>query len=242
MKYQEPLQIICPARNQGQVELNYSETFQAEKSKINASVIWLHGLGADGHDFSPIVQELNLPNIRFILPHAPVLPVTINNGYMMPAWYDLYGLTPGSQEDEAGIKNSQQYINSLIQKEMDQGISPSRIVLAGFSQGGAIALYTALRYPQRLAGVLALSTYLPLKNKLDSQTHTANAHTPIFMAHGIDDDVISLDTCKISLNLLQNRQNPVIWHQYIMAHSVCREEIDDIRGFLQQVLQQDLVE
>lgn len=228
MKYQEPLEIIHPV--------------PTVTSKINASVIWLHGLGADGHDFAPIAEQLNLPNIRFILPHAPSMPVTINNGYMMPAWYDLYGLTPGSQEDEEGIRKSQNYINSLIKIEIDKGISPSRIVLAGFSQGGAIALHTALRYPQKLAGVLALSTYLPLKSKLDTEVQLANADTPIFMAHGIYDDVISLETSKVSLNLLQNRQIPVIWHQYGMAHSVCIEEIDDIRNFLQQVLQQDLVE
>lgn len=228
MKYQEPLEII--------------HSVPTVTSKINASVIWLHGLGADGHDFAPIAEQLNLPNIRFILPHAPSMPVTINNGYMMPAWYDLYGLTPGSQEDEEGIRDSQNYINSLIKIEIDKGISPSRIVLAGFSQGGAIALHTALRYPQKLAGVLALSTYLPLKSKLDTEVQLANADTPIFMAHGIYDDVISLETSKVSLNLLQNRQIPVIWHQYGMAHSVCIEEIDDIRNFLQQVLQQDLVE
>lgn len=228
MKYQKPLEIIHPVPN--------------VTSKINASVIWLHGLGADGHDFSPIAEQLSLPNIRFILPHAPSMPVTINNGYMMPAWYDLYGLTPGSQEDEEGIRASQNYINSLIKIEIDKGIPPSRIVLAGFSQGGAIALHTALRYPQKLAGVLALSTYLPLKSKLNTEALAANADTPIFMAHGIYDDVISLETSKVSLNLLQNRQIPVTWHQYGMAHSVCIEEIDDIRNFLQQVLQQDLVE
>ncbi|HSI42745.1 MAG TPA: alpha/beta fold hydrolase [Methylotenera sp.] len=220
MKYQEPLHIT-----------------HAESSKINASVIWLHGLGADGHDFEPVVEQLDLANTRFILPHAPIMPVTINNGYQMPAWYDLYGLTPGSQEDESGIIASHKYINSLIQMEIDKGIAASRIVLAGFSQGGAVALHTALRYPQPLAGVMALSTYLPLKSKLESEAHSANAHTPIFMAHGIYDEVISLETCNISLALLQNRQNPVTWHQYNMAHSVCTDEINDIRSFLQQVLQ-----
>jgi phospholipase/carboxylesterase len=206
-------------------------------SNINASVIWLHGLGADGYDFAPVIEQLDLANIRFILPHAPSIPVTINNGYIMPAWYDLYGLGPGSQEDEDGICASQDYTNSLIKMEIDKGISASRIVLAGFSQGGAMALHTALRYPQKLAGILALSTYLPLKTKLDTQAHTANTDTPIFMAHGIYDDVISLEICKMSLNLLQNRRFSVIWHEYNMAHSLCLEEIDDIRDFLQQVLQ-----
>ena len=127
-------------------------------SKINASVIWLHGLGADGHDFEPIVQKLDIPNVRFILPHAPEMAVTRNSGYIMPAWYDLYGVTGGSKEDEDGIKNSQHYVTTLIQKELDRGIASERVVIAGFSQGGAIALHTALRYPKKLGGVLALST------------------------------------------------------------------------------------
>lgn len=210
--------------------------------EINASVIWLHGLGADGHDFEAIVQKMNLPHVRFILPHAPEMAVTRNSGYIMPAWYDLYGVTGSSQEDEAGIKTSQTYINALIQKEIDRGIPANRIVLAGFSQGGAIALYTALRYPFKLAGILALSTYLPIKTKLVTEANPANATTPIFMAHGIYDDVISLDLCKISLAVLQSNHLAVDWHEYNMAHSVCAEEIVDIRNFLQQILQQDLVE
>ncbi len=242
MNYQKPLKIIHPGHSTGSNANIQTNSSTSVVSKINASVIWLHGLGADGHDFSPIVEQLVLPNIRFILPHAPSMPVTINNSYEMPAWYDLYGLTPGSREDEVGIRTSQSYINSLIQKEIDKGIPTSRIVLAGFSQGGAVALHTALRYPEKLAGVLALSTYLPLKSKLDTEALPANTDTEIFMAHGIYDDVISLETCKISLNLLQNRQIPVTWHQYSMAHSVCIEEIDDIRSFLQQVLRLDLVE
>lgn len=220
MNYQPPLELSIPNND----------------SKISASVIWLHGLGADGYDFEPIVQKLNLPNVRFILPHAPEMAVTRNNGYIMPAWYDLYGLTGSSKEDEAGIKTSQNYINALIQKEIEKGIPSSRIVLAGFSQGGAIALHTALRYPQTLGAVLALSTYLPLKSTLAAEAHPANAATPIFMAHGIFDEVISLEMCKISLNLLQNSQFPVTWREYNMAHSVCAEEIVDIRDFLQQVL------
>jgi phospholipase/carboxylesterase len=154
----------------------------------------------------------------------------------MPAWYDLYGVTGSSQEDEAGIKNSQTYINALIQKEINRGIPANRIVLAGFSQGGAIALYTALRYTVKLAGILALSTYLPLKTKLAAEANNANATTPIFMAHGIYDDVISLDLCKSSLTVLQSYHLEVDWHEYNMAHSVCAEEIVDIRNFLQQIL------
>ncbi|MGB4812762.1 MAG: alpha/beta fold hydrolase [Methylophilaceae bacterium] len=208
----------------------------AEADKINASVILMHGLGADGHDFAPIVQKLNMPNIRFILPHAPAMAVTRNSGYIMPAWYDLYGLTASSQEDEAGIKQSQQYINALIEKELARGITANRIVLAGFSQGGAIALYTALRYPQKLAGILALSTYLPIKTKLAVEANIANAKIPIFMAHGTHDDIISLDLCKLSLNMLQNNHYDVHWHEYNMAHSVVLEEIADIHTFLTQVL------
>lgn len=210
-------------------------------SKINASVIWLHGLGADGHDFAPIVQQLlqpqHLPNVRFILPHAPDMAITRNNSYVMPAWYDVYGITPVNREDEAGIQASQRTINALIQNEIDRGISSKRIVLAGFSQGGAIALHTALRYPQKLGGILALSTYLPLHSKLALEANVANANTPIFMAHGIFDDVISLEMSQISRDLLQNRQYLVTWHEYKMAHSVCAEEIADIERFLQQVLQ-----
>jgi phospholipase/carboxylesterase len=204
--------------------------------KVNASVIWLHGLGADGNDFEPIVEKLNIPNVRFILPHAPEMAVTRNSGYIMPAWYDLYGVTGNSKEDEDGIKNSQHYVNTLIQKELDGGIAAERIVIAGFSQGGAIALHTALRYPKNLAGVMALSTYLPIKTKLTNEANPANAGIPIFMAHGVHDDVITLDTCKISLQALHDDHYSVSWHEYNMAHSVCIEEISDIREFLKRVL------
>lgn len=225
MNHNHPLELTNPNTN---------------NSKINASVIWLHGLGADGHDFAPVVQQLlqpqHLPNVRFILPHAPDMAITRNNGYVMPAWYDVYGITPVSREDEAGIQASQRTINALVQNEIDRGIASERIVLAGFSQGGAIALHTALRYPQRLGGVLALSTYLPLHAKLASEANPANANTPIFMAHGIFDDVISLEMSQISRDLLQSSQHLVTWHEYKMAHSVCAEEIADIERFLQQVL------
>ena len=222
MIYKAPLELVS---NQHESNL-----------KVNASVIWLHGLGSDGHDFEPVVQKLNIPNVRFILPHAPEMAVTRNSGYIMPAWYDLYGVTGSSKEDENGIKNSQHYVNSLIQKELDRGIAAERIVIAGFSQGGAIALYTALRYPKKLGGVMALSTYLPVKAKLATEANPANAATPIFMAHGVFDDVITLDMCKISLQTLQNNHYSVSWHEYNMAHSVCMEEINDIHGFLKQCL------
>lgn len=213
---------------------------------INASVIWLHGLGADGYDFEPIANHLlrpdGLPNVRFILPHAPEMPVTRNNGYIMPAWYDIYGITPLSKEDAKGIETSRHYIQQLIKKEIERGIPPERIVLAGFSQGGAIALHTALRQPQRLAAILALSTYLPLKSTLPAEKHAANFHTPIFMAHGIWDDIITLEMAQSSRDLLLQEHYSVSWHEYDMAHSVNNQEITDIERFLQQVLHQDLVE
>ncbi len=218
------------------------EIVTSNSRKINASVIWLHGLGADGYDFEPIVHEVKLPNVRFILPHAPEMAITRNNGYIMPAWYDVYGLTPISKEDDAGIGKSAHYINTLIQLEIDKGIAAEKIVIAGFSQGGALALHTALRYPKELAGVLALSCYLPLKSTLAAVANSANAKLPIFMAHGIFDDVITLETAKTSLNTLQSCQYFVNWHEYNMAHSLCAQEIIDIRDFLQRVLQLDLVE
>jgi phospholipase/carboxylesterase len=203
---------------------------------IGSSVIWLHGLGADGHDFEPIVHELNLPNTRFILPHAAYRPVTINNGYVMRAWYDLFDLGLGSEQDKEGIRQAQLQIEALIAREQARGIAPSRIVLAGFSQGGAIALHTALRYPLRLAGLIALSTYLPLKSKLTQEAHEANRQLPIFMAHGSFDEVISLDVCKASLNALNQQGYAVDWHEYAMGHSLCAEELADIRTFLCNVL------
>lgn len=213
---------------------------QTDPAQIKASVIWLHGLGADGYDFEPVVQQLlqqpQFSNIRFILPHAPEMAVTRNNGYVMPAWYDVYGITPVSKEDAVGIHASQAYINTLIEKEIALGVPSERIVLAGFSQGGAIALHTALRYPQTLAGVLALSTYLPLHSTLSSQAHAANAHTPIFMAHGTFDDIIKLDMCQLSLNLLKQQQYTVTWREYAMAHSLCAQELADIQNFLETIL------
>lgn len=227
MQYQPPLQLT----NQSSV---------MNTSAINASVIWLHGLGADGYDFEPIVHYLlqsdGLQQVRFILPHAPVRPVTRNNGYVMPAWYDIYGITPISKEDADGICASQDYIEQLIDQEIQRGIPAERIVLAGFSQGGAIALHTALRYPLRLAAVLALSTYLPLQSRLSSEQHSANADTPIFMAHGVHDDIISLTMAQASRDALISHQHPVFWHEYAMAHSVNNEEIADIERFLKQVL------
>jgi len=200
------------------------------------SVIWLHGLGADGHDFAPVVDMLNLPTLRFILPHAAHRKVTINNGYEMRAWYDLLGLALGSPEDAEGIAETQATLEQLIQGELDKGIPSDKIVIAGFSQGGAMALHTALRYNKPLAGVLALSTYLPLKSSFPTEKSSQNQQTPIFMAHGSQDDVISIDTCRVSLSLLQAEHYQVQWHEYAMGHSVSMEEIDDIRTFLLSII------
>ena len=218
------------------------ELIRGDSHDVRASVIWLHGLGADGYDFAPVVDMLNLAQVRFILPHAPSMAVTRNNGYVMPAWYDLFAPSESQQEDLVGITRSEDYLNSLIENEIKRGIASDKIVLSGFSQGGAIALHTATRYPKKLAGVLALSTYLPLKATLAKQAHAANLATPIFMAHGRADDIISLDRALASRLSLQESGFNVQWHEYPMAHSVCAEEINDIRLFLTGLLQQDLVE
>lgn len=207
-----------------------------------ASVIWLHGLGADGSDFVPVVQELGLaqaPPIRFVFPHAPMRPVTINNGYVMRAWYDVsYGDLEGKsrQADEQGVRASQTAIGELIEREADRGISNENIVLAGFSQGGAIALQTGLRYPRPLAGVLALSTYLPLAESFALEAAPANAKTPVFMAHGAQDPVVPYAMGSKSKELLGKMGYSVEWHEYPMQHSVCLEEIQDIGAWLCRVL------
>ena len=201
-----------------------------------ASVIWLHGLGADGHDFVPVVDMLKLPNIRFILPHAPYQKISMNNGYKMRAWYDLYGLQSKHPQDTAGIEKTQAYIELLIAQENNLGIANENIVIAGFSQGGAIALHLASRQQQALAGVLALSTYLPLQEQLAAQKTSSSLNTPIFMAHGTFDEVITLERCLQSFKLLQENGYQMEWHEYAMAHSVHPQEINDIRLFLQRVL------
>lgn len=208
----------------------------APSGDIESAVIWLHGLGADGYDFKPVVEMLGLPTTRFILPHAPERPVTLNHGYSMPAWYDIFGLEASSRQDEAGIEASRLQIEDLIARELSRGVPAERIALAGFSQGGALALHTALRYSQRLAGIVALSTYLPLKNTLEDQAHTVNIDIPIFLAHGTFDNVITLQTNQLSKEVLEAAGYPLEWHEYPIAHSVCEQEIDDIRVFLKKVL------
>ncbi len=197
-----------------------------------ATVIWLHGLGADGHDFEPVTHALNLPHIRFILPHAPYRPVTLNQGYEMRAWYDIYGLHIDSAEDAAGIQAMQTELEALIAKELQRGVPSQRIVLAGFSQGGAISLHTATRYSQPLGGVLALSTYLPLADSLQRELHTANHQLPIWMAHGRFDSIITLETAQRSRDRLRQAGLPVSWQEYAMPHSVCEEELGAIRETL----------
>lgn len=201
-----------------------------------ASVIWLHGLGADGHDFVPIVQELDLPNklaLRFIFPHAPTRPVTLNNGYVMRAWYDIKAIALQAEEDAVGIRQSAARIEALIEAEIAQGIAAERVLLAGFSQGGAIALHTALRYPQRLAGVMALSTYLPLRDSLAAERSVANQSLPVLMCHGIQDPIVPMVLGTRSRDRLQELGYAVQWHEYSMQHQVCMAEISDIAAWLE---------
>jgi len=199
----------------------------------DATIIWLHGLGADHSDFEPIVPELDLPpSVRFVFPDAPIRAVTINQGMRMRAWYDILQFGPGP-EDEAGIRESQRIVEGLIEA---QAVPPERIVLAGFSQGGAIVLHTALRYPRRLAGVVALSTYLPLASTLNAEKASDNQATPIFMAHGRFDEIIPLPRALASRDLLQKMSYRVDWHEYPMPHSVCMEEIGDVAAYLRSVL------
>jgi len=202
-------------------------------SRPQASVIWLHGLGADGHDFEPIVPELAAAQpLRFVFPHAPVRPVTINQGMRMRAWYDILQFGGGA-EDEAGIRDSQRLVEDLIKQ---QPFPSNRILLAGFSQGGAVALQAALRHPERLAGVLALSTYLPLAATLEAERSPANRDLPIFMAHGQYDDIIPLARAEQSRRRLEQLGYPVEWHAYAMPHSLCPQEIQDICQFLGRIL------
>jgi phospholipase/carboxylesterase len=205
-------------------------------AKPGAAVIWLHGLGADGNDFVPVVPELRLSAaVRFIFPHAPQRPVTINMGMRMRAWYDILQLGGGA-EDETGIRESQAALEKLIEAQKQKGIPARKIVLAGFSQGGAIVLQTALRHPERLAGVMALSTYLPLRNTLENERNAMNADLPVFMAHGEYDNMIGIDRALQTRGMLEKLGYPVEWHDYPMPHSVCPEEIGDIAAFLLRIL------
>lgn len=209
------------------------------KDKAGASVIWLHGLGADAHDFEPIVPELGRDlrsGVRFVFPFAPHRPVTINGGMVMRAWYDITDADLARRADEEGVRESGELLRALVDAEVENGLSPSRIVLAGFSQGGAIALHTGLRYPQPLAGILALSTYLPLHEAAREEASDANRGVPIFMAHGSQDPVIPLSTSEASRDFLTRLGYVVECHTYPMPHSVCAEEVRDIRDWLSRIL------
>ncbi len=205
----------------------------------DAAVVLMHGLGADGHDFESIVPEMRLPasaSIRWVFPHAPVRPVTINAGSRMRAWYDIAGLDRRSPEDDAGIRDSARAVHDLVHRERDRGIDSSRIVVAGFSQGGALALFAALRWPERLAGVAALSTYLPLATTLGKEAHPANAAVPVFMAHGTYDSLVAPELGRGSRDLLRAQGYDVEWHEYPIPHSVSAEEVADLREWLLRVL------
>lgn len=216
---------------------------EIELGQPTASVIWLHGLGADGHDFEPIVPELGFSRdagIRFVFPHAPMRPVTINGGMTMRAWYDIKTFDREAPQDEAGIRESALLLERLIERERQRGSDYGRIVVAGFSQGGAIALHTALRFPRRLAGLIALSTWLPLaqafREEVAAAPEAAPRDLPIFMAHGTFDPVLPVELGKTSRYVLEQAGFTVEWHEYPMAHAVCPEEILALRRWLQEVL------
>jgi len=215
------------------------ETIEIEIAPApHAAVIWMHGLGADGHDFVPIIPELDLPQalaVRFVFPHAPMRPVTINAGMVMRAWYDVLELG-GGREDEAGVRASQILVEALIAREKSRGIPADRIVLAGFSQGAVMALQTGLRHPERLAGIMALSCYVPLARTLAAETTAANRNAPIFIAHGIYDDLIPVARARRSRDLLLGLGYGVEWREYPMPHSVSGEEVGDISRWLQEAL------
>ena len=207
-----------------------------------ASIIWMHGLGADGHDFVDVVPELGLParpGVRFVFPHAPMRPVTINGGYVMRAWYDIRDADGGRREDPAGVRASQRAIEALIAREKERGVPAAAIVLAGFSQGGAMALHTALRHTERLAGVMALSCSLPLSDTLAGEAAPANRDVSIFMAHGTHDPMIPMARALRAREVLTGLGYRLEWHEYPMPHSVCVEEIAHIGAWLAKVLGAD---
>ena len=203
------------------------------------AVIWLHGLGADGHDFAPIVPQLVSPNeraLRFVFPHAPVRPVTLNGGMPMRAWYDILSLDRRAPQDEAGIRASGAIVDELIRRENQRGISTERIVLGGFSQGGAISLFAGPRYPEKLAGIMGLSCYMLLEDLLPAERTRVNFQTPVFLAHGTQDPVVDIRRGTEAKQLLEAGGYPVEWHTYPMPHSVCPQEADDIAAWLRKVL------
>ena len=214
------------------------ETVEIETAPApRVSVVWLHGLGADGHDFAPIVPELRMPfATRFVFPHAPMRAVTINNGAVMRAWYDVRGVGGERREDAEGVRASQAQIEALVAREKARGFGADRLVLAGFSQGGAMALHTGLRHPERLAGIMALSCSLPLADTLAADAAPANRDVPIFFAHGIHDPLIPMTRARFAHDTLVKLGWGVEWHEYPMPHSVCMEEVADISKWLTRVL------
>jgi phospholipase/carboxylesterase len=220
----------------------FLETIEIESgNNPTAAVIWMHGLGADANDFVPIVKELDLSNcpaIRFVFPNAPQIPVTLNGGYIMRAWYDIAaaGTDINKREDEAGLRLSQQQIDALIARENARGIPTDKIILAGFSQGCAMSLQTGLRHPQKLAGIMGLSGYVPLADKVAAERHAANQDTPIFLVHGTSDPVIPIQRAQQSRDLLLGLGYTIEWHDYWMQHSVSQQEIIDIGNWLRKVL------
>lgn len=224
-------------------EAGFLDVMEAQSGRAgdiaSATVLIMHGLGADGNDFLPIAEQLNLGSVgavRFLFPNAPVMPVTLNGGYPMPAWYDILGNDLVRREDERGIRQSQASIAALIAREKTRGVPSHRVVIAGFSQGCAMALMTGLRYPERLAGIGALSGYLPLADSTAKERSEANRDVPIFMAHGTQDGVIPLARAEASRDVLQALGYPVQWHSYPMAHSVSPQEIVDFQDWLVKVL------
>lgn len=210
------------------------------EGRARASVIWLHGLGADGYDFEPVVPQLHLPPeaaVRFVFPHAPQRRITVNNGYLMRAWYDIVTPDVDEEEDGDGIRLSESQVRDLIAREVEQGIPPHRIVLAGFSQGGAVALHTALRYPQSLAGVMCLSAYLPLAASLVGEAARANASIPIFMGHGTADPIVPVALAERTRAQLQALGYTVAWHTYPIPHSLSPAEVEDVGEWLRRLLQ-----
>jgi phospholipase/carboxylesterase len=216
------------------------ETIEIETAPApTAAVVWLHGLGADGHDFEGLVPELRLPatpGVRFVFPHAPLQPVTINGGMVMRAWYDVFDDAGTRREDEAGVRTSERRIEALIARQRARGVGAARIVLAGFSQGGAMALHTGLRYGERLAGILALSCFLPLAGAVAAEASPANRDVPVFMAHGTHDPLIPLARAQRGRDVLVGLGYRVEWSQYPMPHAVCAQEVDAVGGWLRRVL------
>jgi phospholipase/carboxylesterase len=225
----------CPLKESCMLDIIEAESGENPR----AAILILHGLGADGNDFVPVAEQLDLEAVgpvRFIFPHAPVMPVSINNGYRMRAWYDILGFGEDSPQDGAGLHRSRQLVEVLLAREKERGIPSNRIVLAGFSQGCAMALLTGLRHAEPLAGIAGLSGYLPLAATTEQERHPANLHTPIFLAHGTHDEVVALDRAEASRDALSGLGHPVEWHEYLMGHSVTPLEIEELNAWLVRVL------